>query len=99
MAALVITLNVFQDLETFVHGKYCYMLYYLALAIYPRMLFTVLSIAAQRAARQPACRRQGRQGHRRGRQGGAAQENHRVPNAHESRRHRPRGKASFIRLF
>lgn len=41
MAGIIILMNSFLDLENIIFGKYHYVLYYLSLAIYPRMLFTV----------------------------------------------------------
>ena len=41
LAGLVTVLYASTDMQTFLAGKYHYFLYYLVLAIYPRMLITV----------------------------------------------------------
>lgn len=100
LAGLLTVLYAATDIKTFIAGKYHYILYYLTLSIYPRMLITVSnltlfmpSITGQREPRtsqHASARRPGR-GH--GRPGGQAEENHWLPNsrhpsAHPARRTR-----------
>jgi hypothetical protein len=44
MAGLIVLLNGCLDMTNFILGKYSYILYYLGLSMYPRMLFTVNSL-------------------------------------------------------
>ena len=41
MAGIIIFLNSCLDIENLILGKFHYLIFYLVLAIYPRMLFTV----------------------------------------------------------
>lgn len=42
MAGIIIFLTSLQDLKEYILGKYHFFMFYLALSMYPKMLFTVL---------------------------------------------------------
>jgi len=41
MGGVLAVMHSFLDLPNIIHGKYHFVLYYLGLSMYPRMLFTV----------------------------------------------------------
>lgn len=85
LAGLLTVLYAATDIKTFIAGKYHYILYYLTLSIYPRMLITVSATKSNDegergpVANQHASARRPGRGH--GGPGGKTQENHRLPNA------------------